>query len=266
MSHKPFYRSWAVVVLLISLAAILWGSAGNDVDSGPVPPCGSTTIPSYPDVDELPTIKTWNRSDLGRAWTPPACTGWTTPGFTTLTVTVALFRHSSGVEGLLRRIGAISELAGTRYWSTTHKQWQTLIVSAYALSGPAGGRRGKDFLPDEITENKFLYYQQEDNLSGKAIYRMHIQSISPDRLVFDTENISTMRYFLLPVFHAGEMQSIYFLERESQDVWRFYSIARTGPNASKLAAGHTASSINRAVAFYRYLAAIPTDQEPPASP
>jgi hypothetical protein len=95
---------------------------------------------------------------------------------------------------------------------------------------------------------------------------MHIQIISPDRLVFETENLSIMRYFMLPIFRAGEMQSIYFFERESQDVWRYYSIVRMGANASRLAGAHVASSINRAVAFYRYLADIPTDQEPPASP
>lgn len=130
----------------------------------------------------------------------------------------------------------------------------------------ADDRRRKDFSPDEIGEGKSLYFHQEDNLSGKAIYRMRIQSASHDLTVFDTENISTVRYWLLPLFHPGDMQSIYFLERESQDVWRYYSIARTGKNASTLTAGHEASSINRAVAFYRYLAGIPTDKEPPASP
>jgi hypothetical protein len=231
-----------------------------------VPPCGGIAVPPYPEVDKPPTVRAWDSADLALDWTPPACTGWTTPGLTTLVVTVGLFRHSSGVEGLLRRIGAVSKLAGVRYWSITHKRWQTLIVDAYALSGPAGGPRRKDFSPDEITEDRLLYYQQQDNLSGKAIYRIHIQSISPDRLVFDTENVSTMRYLLLPIFRPGDMQSIYFFERVSQDVWRYYSIARMGAKASKLAGGHAASSINRAVAFYRYLAALPTDQEPPASP
>jgi hypothetical protein len=75
-----------------------------------------------------------------------------------------------------------------------------------------------------------------------------------------------MRYLRMPIFRPGGMQSITFLDRESQDVWRYYSILRTGKNASLLAAGHEASSINRAVAFYRYLAGIPTDKEPPASP
>jgi hypothetical protein len=266
MFCKLLYQRKHGVVPFVLLAAILDVGAANNVDSRPVPPCGSTTVPPYSDVDKQPNVKAWDRSDLGRDWTPPACTGWATPGLTTLVATAALFRHRSGAEGLMRRIGAISELGGVRYWSTTHKRWQTLIVSACALSGPAGGQRRKDFSPDEITENKFLYFQQEDNLSGKAIYRMHIQNISPDRLVFDIENVSTIRYLLLPVFHPGEMQSIYFFERESQDVWRYYSITRTGANSSKLAGGHAASSINRAVAFYRYLAAIPTDQEPPASP
>ena len=117
-----------------------------------------------------------------------------------------------------------------------------------------------------MAEGKSLYFQQEDNQSGKAIYRMRIRSASPDRLVFDTENTSTVRYLLMPIFRPGGMQSITFLDRESQAVWRYYSIMRTSKNASLLIAGSEASSINRAVAFYRHLAGIPTDKEPPASP
>jgi hypothetical protein len=61
------------------------------------------------------------------------------------------------------------------------------------------------------------------------------------------------------------MQSAYFLDRESENVWRYYSMVRTGKNASRLTAGHESSSINRAVAYYRALAGIPGDQEPPAA-
>src|SRR5208283_2808430 len=112
-----------------------------------------------------------------------------------------------------------------------------------------------------MTAGNALYLEQVDNLTGAAIYRMQIDEASADRLVFDFENVSTVRYFFVPLFHPGEMQSIYFLDRESNDVWRYYSIARTGLNASRLSTGHEASSINRAVAFYRSLAGIPTDQE-----
>jgi len=241
------------------------GIALRGADLGPRPPCGGETFPSYPDPDDSPAVKMWDRADLGSDWAPPACTGWTTPGFSTLAVTVARFRHTSAAAGLLRRIGAISELKGVRYWSTTHKQWRALILEAYAVSGPGHDQRRADFSPDEIGHEQAVYFLQQDNLSGKATYRMRILSVSPDRIVFDMENVSTMKYFLLTMFPPGEMQSIYYLERESDDVWRYYSISRSGKMASSLTAGHDASSINRAVAYYRYLAGIPTDKEPPAA-
>ncbi len=222
-------------------------------------------MPSWPGLDTSLIVKFWSESDSGRIWRPPACTGWAGVGFSTLITTVARFRNSAGAEGLLRHIGAISELAGMRYWSTTHQQWQTLVVEAKASAGFPVTRHRGDFTPDEMTEGKDLYFEQTDNLSGSAIYRMHMTTVSADRIVFDVENVSTMRYFLVPLFRPGEVQSIYFLDREADDVWRYYSIARTGRNASRLTAGHESSSINRAVAFYRSLAGIPTDQEPPAA-
>lgn len=254
------------LVPLIVFSAVLCGEVSSRADAGPQPPCGSAPFPPYPELDESPAVRVWDRAESGRNWLPPACTGWTDSGFTTLVATAARFRHASGVEGLLRRIGAISELAGIRYWSTTRQRWQTLIIDAHALSEAAGDRPREDFSPGEMTEGRSLYFQQEDNLSEKAIYRMRIRSASPDRLVFDTENIDTMRYLRMPIFRPGGVQSITFLDRESQDVWRYYSLMRTGRNASLLTAGHETSSINRAVAFYRYLAGIPTDKEPPASP
>jgi hypothetical protein len=235
--------------------------------SGPQPPCGTEPLPPYPGLDNSPIVKSWSEADFGRDWKPPACTGWSEVGFSSLITTVARFRYTAGAEGLLGHIGAISDLAGMRYWSTTHKQWQTLIVEAHAVTGSQPAQRRQDFTPDEMQEGKVLYLEQADNLSGTANYRMHMGEVSADRLVFDIENVSIMRYFFLTLYHPGEMQSIYFLDRESDDVWRYYGIARIGRNASRLATGpgHASSTINRAVAFYRSLVGIPTDQEPPAA-
>jgi hypothetical protein len=138
-------------------------------------------------------------------------------------------------------------------------------VDAYALTGLQHGQRREDFTLAEMKEGKVLYFEQVDNLSGKAMYRMHIAEASADRLVFDVENVSTMRYLFVPIFQPGEMQSIYFLDRQSDNVWRYYSIVRTGKNANRLIAGNESSSINRAVAYYRYLVGIPAEQEPPAA-
>jgi len=261
----PRYRMWTWHrVRYVLLALLLWQTRGY-AQSGPQPPCGKEPLPAYPGLDDSAIVKSWSKSDFGRDWTPPACTGWTAAGFTTLVTTVARFRHTSEEEGLLRHIGAISELAGMRYWSTTHKRWQTLIVDAYALNGLQPSQRRGDFTPDEMKEGRDLYFQQVDNLSGKAIYRMHIAEASADRLVVEVENVSTMRYLFIPVLQPGEIQSLYFLDRESENVWRYYSIVRTGKNANGLIMGNEASAVNRAVAFYRYLVGIPADQEPPAA-
>jgi len=210
-------------------------------------------------------VKSWSESDLGRDWTPPACAGWSEPGLSSLIATAARFQYTGGAEGLLRRVGAISALTGMRYWSTTHQQWQTLIVSSHAMSGPQPSHRRQDFTPSEMTQGKVLYLEQTDNLSGSSTYRMRILEASPDRLVFEIENVAAIRYLFLTLFDPGEMQWVYFLDRESEDVWRYYGMVRTGRNASRLATGHEASAVNRAVAFYRTLVGIPTDQEPPAA-
>jgi hypothetical protein len=254
-------RRGALAVILAVLLCHVHGYA----QLGPQPPCGMDPVPSWPALDDSAIIKSWSKADYGRDWRPPACTGWAASGFTTLVTTVARFRYTSKAEDLLRHIGAISELAGMRYWSTTHKQWQTLIVEAHALTGSHAGQRREDFALDELKAGAVLYFEQVDNLSGNGIYRMHIAEISPDRLVFDVENVGTLRYLFVPILHAGEMESIYFLDRESENVWRFYNIMRTGKNANGLLAGNEASAVNRAVAFYRSLIGIPTGQEPPAA-
>jgi hypothetical protein len=152
-----------------------------------------------------------------------------------------------------------------RYWSTTHKQWRTLIANAYALNNSKSAQSREDFTSNELQEGKVLYFELDDNISGKATYRMHIDEASASRLVFEVENVSTMHYYFIPIFHPGELQWMYFLDRESDTVWRYYSIVLTGKNAQGLIAGNESSSVNRAVAFYRSLFGIPTAQEPPGA-
>jgi len=201
-----------------------------DPTSGPQPPCNQDPTPPYPPLDQPAIVKSWSGTDaaLKRNWTPPACTGWFATGFSTMVTIGARFHYSGGVQGLLQRLGAVSEFTGVRYWSTTRKQWRTLIVEAYALSAPQADQRRNDFAPGEMKEGTVLYFEQTDNLSGKGVYRMYIAKASEDRLVVEVENVTTLRYLLVPVLHPGEIQSIYFLDRESDNVWRYYAMVRTG--------------------------------------
>ena len=246
------------------LFASVLAQAGAFGETGPRPPCGADAFPAFPLVNVPALAVSWSRNSFGRDWSPPACTGWTATGFTTLVTTVARFHHDPDTENMLRNIGAISGLTGLRYWSTTHKQWRTLIVEAHALTGPASGARRGDFTPDELKTGAVVYFEQDDNLTGRGTFRLHMAEVSAERIVYDIENTSTLRYLLVPFAHAGETQSVCFLEHESENVWRYYSMVRTGRNTNAVIGGNESSAINRAVAFYRHLTGIPSDQEPPA--
>jgi hypothetical protein len=207
----------------------------------------------------------WPATTEGHNWKPLACTQWDSVDVSTVVATAARFPFRGGAEGLSRRIGAVSETAGALYWSTTQKKWQKLILDAHALTAAEGGQVRPDFKPAEIAEGRTLFFEQEDNLFGNVTYRMHIRKASPRSLVFDIENTTPIRYLTIPIFQPGQAQSIYYLEKESDEVWRYYAIARTVGKAGALLAGHESSAINRAVALYRRLAGIPGDLEPPAA-
>ena len=267
---RKFLGLGVIVALGVGLAAVeppsprefLSGDA--QVKVGPQPPCGAEPVPPYPSLGDTAAVRLWD-SDDASTWKPPACTGWQETGFNSLVSITARFAHTSGAPSLMRQMGAISALKGLSYWSRTRQQWQTLILQAYALRDADSDQPRADFSPDEFKQGKLLYFAEEDNVSGKATYRMQILNATADHLVVEVENVSTIRYHLLPVIRPGELQSIYFLDRESDRVWRYYSIVRTGKHVNHLLVGDGSSLINRAVAFYRYYVGIPGKQEPPAA-
>lgn len=231
----------------------------------PQPPCGSDPIPPYAALNAPPNVKVWNASDLKPDWKPPACTGWNSSDSPTVVALAARFHFTGGIDGIRRRIGAVSDTKGMLYWSATQKRWQALVLDAHASTGPESDESRADFSLDEVAAGRTLYFQQEDNLFGSVHYRLRIRALSPRRMVFDVENAGTIKYLVIPLFDPGQAQSLCYLEQESSDVWKYYALLRTSGKAAALVPGHEASAINRAVAVYRRLAGIPGDQEPPAS-
>ena len=77
--------------------------------------------------------------------------------------------------------------------------------------------------------------------------------------------MSPVRAFGLTLFQRAALQTVVFAQREANDVWSLYILVRIDQQASSfIASGHEASTANRALALFRYLAGIPTDAEPPA--
>ena len=250
------------------LCALLLLAPGRGVaDTAPQPPCAGAASPAYADLGSLPAVRVWASADLGPDWVPPTCTRWQPLAFRTLVATAGRFRFAGRAEDLLARFAAVSALTTIRYWSVSDKRWENLVTSASALSGPDASMQRPDFQVDEMIGGADLYFAQNDNRStGDVIYRLHVREIGPDWLVVETENVSAVRYLLLHLASPGELQALYFLERQTFNEWGYYSLARTAANTSSLIGGHEASYVNRAVALLRYITGLPTDQEPPASP
>ena len=92
---------------------------------------------------------------------------------------------------------------------------------------------------------------------------MQVLENGPDRVTVAVENVTSVRFLLVPLFAPGDVRCTSYFERLSPEVWGYYG--RWGIRAGAQTSGHEASSVNRALAFYRHIAGIPTDQEPPAA-
>jgi hypothetical protein len=244
------------------MATIMSQSLGALVQAadGPRPPCGVTPEPSYAPLGEAPAIQSWHASD----WTAPACTGWASSRPTLLVALAGSFRYSGGAADLLAAFGRVSTLRGIRYWSVGDRGWRTLVTGAAALDGPGTRRRRSDFAPAEMVRGADLYFAQEDSRSsGEVVYRMRVLENGPDRVAVTAENATSVRLLLVPLFAPGDLRCTSYLERLSPGVWGYYGL--WGIRAVALTSGHEVSLVNRALAFYRHVAGIPTDQEPPAA-
>jgi hypothetical protein len=244
------------VVLLLLLSGSSRGLAQETVR----PPCGGPPLPSYAAPGEPPRI----RSAEVEGWTAPSCAGWASARSTLLVGVAGSFRQGGGADALLAAFGRVSTLRGTRYWSVNDHGWRTLVTDAAALVGADPARRRPDFAPAELAEGSSLYFVQADSRSSRqVVYRMRVLEKQPDRLVVAVDNATPVRLLLLTLFAPGDLQSTFFLERLSgADVWSYYGLWGVRTNA--LTSGHEGSSVNRAVAMFRHIAGIPTDQEPPA--
>jgi hypothetical protein len=233
----------------------------------PQPPCTTPAIPAYSSPDAAPAVAIWHGSELDQGkWRPPSCTGWPPNSTSKLVVAVAgSFRFNGSTAQLVERAGAISTFRTIRYWSTTDKTWRPLANDASALTGPDRANRRTDFAASELVKNARLYYWEDDSRSGEIVYRLNILESTPDRAVIATENITPVRKFFVTLFKPGTLQSTLFIQRLSAGLYGVYILSRTDDGTSVLAEGHDESYVNRAVALYRHLAGIRTDQEPPAA-
>ncbi|SRR5258706_3278228 len=255
---------WALALFsLVSIAA----TAAVSVGEKPRPPCGVEPYPNYPALGAPPAITLWTQAEL-EAWSPPSCTAWPSGSATLVVGLAGRFREAGDADAMLARIGAISSLRDVRYWSITDKRWNTLFTRASALVGPDPKKPRGDFSAAEMRAGRDVYFVAADNRSkDDSISRLHMREAPNGHLIIETENVTPLRWMFFTFAAPGNVQTWYFIDREADGSWRFYSLTRVLYASSffvRLVSGE--SYMNRAVAMYRHLAGIPTDREPPNGP
>ena len=222
----------------------------------PIPPCGDSIFPAYAEFDRPPRVQVWSGGALGANWIPPPCTGWTSHGFRVLTAIAATFRDNR--NGILDRLGAVSALTGIRYWSVSVKAWEPLVTMATALTGPDPSSSGR-LHRHEIADGKDLFYAQSDNRSSGKVSTASAcwRPAGPPQLL-DREHQPHQAMDGHPV-RAGRVAVLPCPRPPVTDHLDILGLSRTGLGANILTGGHERSYENRAIAFYRFLAGIPTD-------
>lgn len=233
----------------------------------PQPPCESAAAsPAFPQPGAAPAVATWHAADL-TGWQPASCTGWSAASAdrSKLVIAVAGSFHFDGpLDRLLARVAAISSLRNVQYWSTTDSQWRPLAYDASALSGPDAKSRRADFTAADMPSGASLYYWENDTRSGEVVMRLAVRVRTADTAVVTTANVTPIRRFLVTLFPPNALQTVLVITHIAPKTWGVYMLSRTSDQSSMLAGGHEASYVNRAVALYRQIAGIRTDQEPPA--
>lgn len=261
---------WAVMTV-----GLIIGSASVSADEDlPRPPCQTEApFPDFPASATAPNVRTWQASDGSPRWVPPACTGWAPSenhGYRTMVAVTGRIELEAGhgTSELLHRIGAVSMLQNARYWSVTDQKWRPLVTEISALDSLERRQRRADFDASELATKQDAYFIQHDSRSTSGVvYRMRVRENGPNRLVVQTENVTSIRLLLVTLFQPGALQTVHFFQRISPTSWGYYNLSRTTEKGSSfLVDGHAASYVNRAAAYYRLLAGIPTDRDPPAAP
>lgn len=250
------------IILLLTLL-VLAGPAELRADVGW--PCESALLPPYPSVGAPPNLRLIRSRELASISAPGNCQA-RIPWRSTLMVAMAgSFRYDGNADGLLARFGAISASRGIKYWSVTDGAWRVLVTDAGALDGMDVPRRRQDFTAAEMASGRDLYFEQHDNRSSDLVtYRMRVLEHDEDHAAITVENATSVWLFVIPLFDPGDLQSLYIVRRLSPGVWGFASLS--GAREGVLNPGAAGSYVNRAVAIYRHIVGIPTDQDPPASP
>jgi hypothetical protein len=259
----PAFPLPKVLRLLLFIVMLLAPDLSDGASAALTPPCEGPPVPAYAPAGQPPATNVWSASELSRSgWQPAPCLRWGANRTKFAAALAGEFQFAGSADDLAARFAHVSALKSVRYWSVSNQSWQPLVTDAGTLDGPEGKGRPDPAARELIPGSSFVYFEVSH---GRTVYRMTVQERTADRLVVSTENLTPIRIGILTAFDPGALQSVIFLDRRGAGAWGYYQTIRATEAASAITLGSNASYVNRLAALYRYMAGIPTDQEPPAA-
>jgi hypothetical protein len=250
----------------LALAAGFTSVVAMASDRPAQPAClGSGISPVLPPLGAPPVAQATRVRGGGAPPAGAGCFEKTDSAATWITV-ASVVQTSNSLNAFIERFGSVSSLLAVQYWSTSEQQWRPLVLSASAIASTYPKIPRADYSLAELVTGEDRYYSVTDSRSGRAVtYRLRLWPTQSTGLVVESANVDAIRQWGITVYAPDGLHTLYFLRKQSPDVWAYYSITRVLPN-SFLAEGHDKSFINRAVAVYRHIVGLPTDAEPPSAP
>ena len=143
---------------------------------------------------------------------PPGASCFASSAAVALWVTVAsVFQTKATPTALVARFGAISQLLGVQYWSTTEQKWRPLVLSAYATATLHSTKPRPDYSAAELASSSDRYYRIADSRSGHDIlYQLWLRSSEPGRVVVETANAEPIKQWGLTFYAIGGLHTLYF--------------------------------------------------------
>jgi len=246
---------------VIVLTAILW-SHGHAVAAGY--PCSYGDInPAYPALNAPPAVQAYDAGTNAAA--PSGANCFSDHDRAAIWITVAsVIQTPLSPDDFIKRFGAVSQLRGVQYWSTTDQAWRPMAATAFAVNTADTDQPRADYSPAELLGIS-RYYRVTDTRTYLPIeYRLEVRPSPHGHVLVETSNVDPIKKWGITLYKTDGIHTFYFLNERSPGIWSYYSITRVVP-ATFLAKGHEESYINRAVALYRHYMQLPTSAAPPAA-
>ncbi len=135
---------------------------------------------------------------------------------------------------IINVLHSVNSMQGIQYYSHTRKKLRTLFEKSYIIQYPSL-KQANDPVVKNLQQTYTFYILQKDKTFGEVPYRYTIYQ-KPDFILLKTENVSTIKYSMIPVVDKRKFKFFMFILDKGEDIALYcvYSIDIIGDKALPL--------------------------------